>query len=97
LANLPKQIVVTWPHHELFGRELPLHGWRHIEDEIHLKVTLADGSVGCLPASWTNLFGRSVPISALKLYAASIRDLREVLDPLAARTKQGRARRPKAK
>ncbi len=80
---------ITWPHHELAGAELEVHGWQHIGDEIHLRVTLADGSVGCLPATWTSLFDTpAVGSSALLLNPGSVRALRAVLQPLAARQRR---------
>jgi hypothetical protein len=86
-------VRITWPHHELAGAELEVHGWLHIGDEIHLRVTLLDGSVACLPAAWTNLF--EVPEAEappLLLSPASVRALRAVLEPLASR-RRGRKRR----
>ena len=80
---------ITWPHHELAGAELEVHGWQHIGDEIHLRVTLADGSVGCLPAAWTSLFEiPAVESSALVLNPGSVRTLRAVLEPLGARRRR---------
>jgi hypothetical protein len=90
LANLPEQVRVTYPHHELAGADLELHGWQHIDGEIHLRVTLTDHSIGCLPISWTSLLddlGLEAP--ALLLSPASVRALRKMLAPLV-----GRQRRP---
>jgi len=82
-------VRITWPHHELAGAELEVHGWQHIGDEIHLRVTLADGSVGCLPAAWTSLFEiPAVGSSALLLNPGSVRALRAVLQPLGARRRR---------
>ena len=53
LANLPEKVRVTWADHQLYGTELPVHGWHRIQGEIHLLVTLPDGSRGYLPASVT--------------------------------------------
>ena len=86
---------VTWPHHELAGAELEVHGWQHIGDEIHLRVTLADGSVGCLPAAWTSLFDTPAVGSSALLNPGSARALRAVLQPLVAR--QRRRAREKGK
>jgi hypothetical protein len=94
LANLPKQVHVTYPHHELAGADLEVHGWQHIDGEIHLRVTLTDDSIGCLPISWTSLlddFGVEAP--ALLLSPASVRALRKVLMPLFDRKRRPGRRR----
>jgi hypothetical protein len=44
LANLPPRVRVTWPHHELAGSELELHGWQHVDAEIHLWSPTVVGS-----------------------------------------------------
>jgi hypothetical protein len=84
-------VRVIWPHHCLYGAKLLVHGWQRIDGEIHLRVTLADGSVGCLPAAWTDLFGETVldppPRQAVSLKA--IRALRLVIENLAARHASG--------
>ncbi len=87
LAQLPERVRIIWPHHGLYGTKLLVHGWQRIDGEIHLRVTLADGSVGCLPAAWTDLFAETVqepaPRQAVSLKA--IRALRLVIENLAAR------------
>ena len=30
--------------------ELVVHGWVHIDGEMHLRLTLTVGTIGCLPA-----------------------------------------------
>ncbi len=90
MANLPEQVRVTYPHHELAGADLKVHGWQHIDGEIHLRVTLTDDSIGCLPISWTSLLDHlGLEAHALLLSPASVRTLRKVLTPLV-----GRKRRP---
>lgn len=80
---------VTWPHHELVGSDLEVHGWQHIDGAIHLRVTLPDESVGCLPATWTDAFEqRTCEARALTLTPEAVRALRTVLEPLAARRRR---------
>jgi hypothetical protein len=96
LANLPERIQVEWPHHQLFGAELEVHGWRFIDGEVHLRVRLTDGSIGCLPASWTNVLedGQGTA-SAVFVNLDALRNLRQLIDALGRRRTQ-RARRSRA-
>ena len=55
LAHFPEHVRVVWQDHQLDGAELPVHGWQRIHGEIHLLVTLPDGSRSCLPAAATAL------------------------------------------
>lgn len=71
--------------------DLEVRGWQHIQGELRLRVTLADGSVGCLPASWTGLFEEARNENPAVLSPAAVRALRMVLEPLAARTRNRRA------
>jgi hypothetical protein len=96
LSNLPERIRVEWPNHRLFGVELDVHGWRYTDGEVQLRVRLADGSIGCLPAAWTNLFGQGrigTPSAFVSL--AALRDLRQRVAALSRRrpprTQKGRS------
>jgi hypothetical protein len=95
---LPERIRVEWPHHQLFGVELEVHGWRCIDGEVHLRVRLADGSIGCLPATWTNVLGdgqAAAPAAFVNLDA--LRNLRQLIDALSRRrTRRGRRCRASA-
>ena len=93
LANLPDKVRVTWADHRLYGAELPVHGWQHIRDEIHLLVTLPDGSRGYLPASGTSLWSRQMKVDdrpALMLTGGSVRQLRQLTEALQARIRRHR-------
>ena len=96
LANLPDKVRVTWADHRLYGTELPVHGWQHVHDEVHLLVTLPDGSRGYLPASGTSLWSRQAEVDdrpVLMLTGGSVRQLRQLTEALQAR---GRRRRRSA-
>ena len=90
---------MTWAHHTLCGSELPVHGWRHVNGEIHLRVTLVDGSVGCLPVSWTDLLQETTEATAggQRLTLASVRALRSLVETLAGQSHQERGSRSKRK
>jgi hypothetical protein len=93
LANLPERIRVEWPHHQLFGTELEVHGWRCIDGEVQLRVRLADGSIGCLPAAWANVLGDGrAAASAPFVKLAALRNLRQLIDALSRRRTQGNRR-----
>jgi hypothetical protein len=63
--------------HRLYGTELPVHGWHHIYSEIHLLLTLPDGSRGYFPAAGTALFEvQSDDRPALALTGDAVRELR---------------------
>jgi hypothetical protein len=88
LRNLPERVRVTWPHHRLVGAELPVHGWRHVDGEVCLRVTLLDGTIGCLPLAWTEL----VPATAgegVVVTVKAVRTLRRQLETLAAKAGWG--------
>ena len=83
--------AIVWPDHQLYGAELPVHGWHHIHGEIHLLVTLPDGSRAYFPAAGTALFEcaeRDRP--ALMLTADGIRQLRQLMEALQARRRRRR-------
>jgi len=83
LENLPERVVVTWPHHALYGTDLAVHGWQHLYGEIHLLVTMLDGSKGCLPVAWTDLLPRSAGREEGQTFSVSgVRALRLQLDAL---------------
>ena len=89
LANLPEKVRVTWADHQLHGTELPVHGWHRIQGEIHLLVTLPDGSRGYLPAGRTALFEaqeRDPP--ALILTGEGVRQLRQLVEAFRARSRR---------
>jgi hypothetical protein len=91
LGDLPERVRITWPHHRLVGAELAVHGWRHVGGEVHLRVRLLDGTMGCLPLRWTDL----APVTTSEgtvLTVEAVRALRRQLEALAARGR--RARRP---
>jgi hypothetical protein len=89
LANLPERIRVEWPNHRLFGAELEVHGWRYTDGEVQLRVRLSDGSIGCLPAAWTNLFGHElVGAPSAFVTLAALRNLRQLVEALARRRPQ---------
>ncbi len=90
LAHLPERVRISWPHHQLCGAELVVHSWQRIDGDIHLRLTLADGSVGCLPAAWTDLFEpapEGQPQHAISL--AAVRSLRALVQALSARHAAG--------
>jgi hypothetical protein len=91
LANLPEKVRITWADHRLYGAELPVHGWHHVQGEIHLVVTLPDGSRTYFPAAGTALFGASEHVqSAVGLTVDGVRQLRQLITALQDR---GRRRR----
>lgn len=71
-----------------------MHGWRRIDGEIHLRLTLTDGSIGCLPAAWTDLFEATAqeqqPPHRVNLH--SIRAVRLLVEALSARHATGERR-----
>jgi hypothetical protein len=90
---LPEKVRITWVDHRLYGTELPVHGWHHIQGEIHLLLTLPDGSRGYFPAAGTALFDaqeRDRP--ALILTGDGVRQLRLLVDGLQSRSR----RRPRS-
>jgi hypothetical protein len=73
--------------HRLYGVELPVHGWHHLRGEIHLLLTLPDGSRGYVPAAATALLDKhDGEGSALTLNAASVHQLPELVEALNMRT-----------
>jgi hypothetical protein len=93
LAHLPERVRVVWQDHQLHGTELPVHGWHRIHGEIHLVVTLPDGTRSYFPAAGTALFEtqkRDQGTGMLTLDAT--RQLRQLIEALQAR---GR-RRPRS-
>jgi hypothetical protein len=88
---LPEKVRITWVDHRLYGSELPVHGWHHVQGEIHLLLTLPDGSRGYFPAAGTALFDaqeRDRP--ALILTGDGVRQLRQLMETLGARTRRRR-------
>ncbi len=92
LAQLPERVRIVWPHHQLCGTELAVHSWQRINGEIHLLVTLPDGSRGYLPAAGTSLWEPLVDDNrpALMLTGDRIRQLRQLVEALQARSRRRR-------
>ncbi len=92
LAQLPERVRIVWPHHQLCGTELVAHSWQRINGEIHLLVTLPDGSRGYLPAAGTSLWEPLVDDDrpALMLTGDRIRQLRQLVEALQARSRRRR-------
>jgi hypothetical protein len=91
LAHLPQRVRIVWQDHQLYGTELPLHGWHRIHGEIHLLLTLPDGSRGYFPAAGTALFeGQQPDRPAVIVTGDGIRQLRQLLAALQARSRRHR-------
>jgi hypothetical protein len=91
LAHLPERVRVVWQDHQLHGAELPVHGWHRIHGEIHLVVTLPDGSRSYFPAAGTALFEtQKHELAAGVLTVGATRQLRQLIEAL-----QARGRRPR--
>ena len=100
LAQLPERVRIVWPHHQLCGTELAVHSWQRINGEIHLLVTLPDGSRGYLPAAGTSLWEPLVDDNcpALLLTGDRIRQLHQLVEALQARSRRRhRSAGPKSK
>jgi DNA invertase Pin-like site-specific DNA recombinase len=83
------------PGHRLYGEELAVHAWHHLGDEIHLLVSLPDGSRGYFPIRWTSVWPPEVnaePGSPGILTSDAVRELRLLVQALRNR----RNRRPSA-
>jgi hypothetical protein len=91
LAHLPERVRIVWQDHQLYGVELPVHGWHRIHGEIHLLVTLPDGSRSYFPAVGTALLDlQKRDHAAVMLTVDATRRLRQLMEALQAR---GRRRR----
>jgi hypothetical protein len=91
LANLPEKVRIVWVDHRLYGTELPVHGWHHIHGEIHLLLTLPDGSRGYFPAAGTALFAALEPDRpAVIVTGDGARQLRRLIEALEARSRRHR-------
>jgi hypothetical protein len=91
LAHLPERVRIVWQDHQLYGAELPVHGWHRIHGQIHLLVTLPDGSRSYFPAVGTALFdAQKSDHAAGMLTVGATRQLRQLVEALQAR---GRRRR----
>ena len=100
LVQLPECVRIIWPHHQLCATELVAHSWQRINGEIHLLVTLPDGSRGYLPAAGTSLWEPLVDDDrpALMLTGDRIRQLRQLVEALQARSRRRhRSAGPKSK
>jgi hypothetical protein len=78
LAHLPERVRIVWPHHQLCGTELVVHSWQRIDGEVHLRLTLNDGSIGCLPAAWTDLFEMTADGQLQQRHTVSLAGLRSL-------------------
>ncbi len=93
LAHLPEHVRIVWEDHQLYGTELPVHGWHRIHGEIHLLLTLPDGSRSYFPAAGTALFdAQEAERPAVIVTGDGIGQLRQLLEALQARSR--RRRRP---
>ena len=91
LAHLPERVRIVWQDHQLYGTELPVHGWHRIHGEIHLLLTLPDGSRGYFPATGTALFDAQEPDQpAVIVTGDGIRQLRQLMEALQARRRRHR-------
>jgi hypothetical protein len=89
LAHLPERVRIVWQDHQLYGTELPVHGWHRIHGEIHLLLTLPDGSRGYFPAAGTALFdGQQPDRPAVILTADGVRQLRQLVEAFRARSRR---------
>jgi len=88
---LPERVRIVWPHHQLCGTELVAHGWQRIDGEIHLRLTLNDGSFGYLPAAWTDLFETAAEGQPAQhaISLTGFRSLRALVQALSARQAAG--------
>ncbi len=59
----------------LYGAELPVDGWHHVDGRIHLVVSLPDGSRSYFPAERTALWDsiRGADLPALLLTGDAVR------------------------
>ncbi len=91
LAHLPERVRIVWPHHQLCGTELVVHSWQRIDGEVHLRLTLNDGSIGCLPAAWTDLFETAAEgqLAQHAISLAGLRSVRALVQALSARQAAG--------
>jgi hypothetical protein len=91
LAHLPERVRVIWQDHQLHGAELPVPGWHRVQGEVHLVVTLPDGSRSYFPAAGTALFeSQKREQAAGKLTVDATGLLRQLIEAL-----QARGRRPR--
>jgi len=91
LAHLPEHVRIVWEDHQLYGTELPVHGWHRIHGEIHLLLTLPDGSRGYFPADGTTLFdAQEAERPAVIVTGDGIGQLRQLLEALQARSRRRR-------
>jgi hypothetical protein len=73
---------------------LEVHGWRCIDGEVQLRVRLTDGSIGCVPISWTNVLDKTEPATnPTTLTLEGLRELRQLTDLLLERRHALRRRR----
>jgi hypothetical protein len=86
---LPECVRIVWQDHQLHGTELPVHGWHRIHGEIHLLLTLPDGSRGYFPAAGTALFdAQEADRPAVIVTGDGIRRLRQLMEVLQERSRR---------
>ena len=91
LGHLPERVRIVWQDHLLYGTELPVHGWHRIDGEIHLLLTLPDGSRGYFPAAGTALFDTQADDRpAVIVTGEGVRQLRQLMEALQARSRRRR-------
>jgi len=84
--------------HRLYGAELPVHGWHHLDGQIHLLVTLPDGSRGYFPAEGTALWGTATgDLPSLVLTADAVRRLRLLIEASEGRRRGRRSNAQQSK
>jgi len=91
LAHLPERVRIVWQDYQLSGTELPVHGWHRLRGEIHLLLTLPDGSRSYFPAAGTALFdAQEAERPAVIVTGDGVRQLRQLLEALQQRSRRRR-------
>jgi hypothetical protein len=89
LAHLPERVRIVWQDHQLCGTELPVHGWHRVHGEIHLLLTLPDGSRSYFPAAGTALFdAQEAGRPAVIVTGDGIGRLRQLMEILQERSRR---------
>ena len=89
LAHLQERVRIVWEDHQLYGTELPVHGWHRIHGEIHLLLTLPDGSRSYFPAAGTALFdAQEAERPAVIVAGDGIGRLRQLMEALQERRRR---------
>jgi hypothetical protein len=61
LRDLPAEVRVIRPHHALAGKVLKVFGKLTRKGQLHLVLTLPDGTRSYIPATWTDLQAPDTP------------------------------------